>query len=108
MIWTIEIAGRPVMAVSAANRYEAQMMTEDEWFLADLMVMEDERGQPLWDESEEISVREANRDETKKWDWSVNRAVQDGEIASRDEAISEGYNAYLIPVRDPTGDDFDD
>lgn len=104
MIWTIEIAGRAVMAFSAEDSESAQLISSEPYIREDLELFEDESGKPLWDGDSDIFVREAEFDEQKIWDKVVARAVQDGDVETRHEALDHGYCVFLIPIRDPTDD----
>jgi hypothetical protein len=108
-IWVVEIEGRAVLAISATTRDEAEdAITPDGAIAADLMVLERPDGAAIWDGETALVLREAEVDEQVAWDNMVAAAVLDGEIGSREEAHEDGYVAYLVPVVDPTDEDFDD
>jgi hypothetical protein len=100
MIWTIEVAGRPIQAVAAGTLAEARKLTTEEWFISTL-AFEDSAGRPVWDGRAPISVREAIRPEIKVWDLAVEGTVRAGDLAGPDAAATDGFNAWLIPVRVP-------
>jgi hypothetical protein len=106
--YTIEIAGRPTVAFSAANRAQAEEIKEAPWLRGDLMVYVDADDVPLWDGMVELFLREAHEKEREKWDKAVAHAVHEGDVASREDAVEEGYVVFLVSVRDPTDDDFED
>ena len=107
-IYTIQIAGRPVVAFSAANRAQAEEIKEAPWLRGDLMVYVDADDVPLWDGKAELILGEAYEEEREAWDKAVARAVHEGDVASREEAIEDGYIVFLVPVQDPTYDVFRD
>jgi hypothetical protein len=97
-IYVVEIAGRGVVAFSAATSEEARLfVAKDEELRADLMVLESE-GEPLWDGNAELYIRDAYPEEQARWQASQVRALMDGEIEDEDES----WVLFLVPVIDPT------
>lgn len=104
MIYTLETAGHPVVAFSAENLLAAEDTSKAPWLRADLMVLVDADDAPLWDETSKLSVREATGEEKESWDKGVARGIDEGGLDTREDAITEGYIVFLVPVRDPTDD----
>ncbi len=105
-IYTIEIAGRPTVAFSAENLLEAEEAQEGESGIEEVLsCLDDAGGKPLWDGGAELFLREAHEEEREKWDKVVAGAVHEGDVASREEAVEEGYVVFLVPVSDPDHDD---
>ncbi len=100
--YTMEIAGRPTVASSAANRVQAEEIKEALWLRGDLMVFVNADDVPLWDGKAELFLREADEKEREAWDKAVARAVREGDVASRDEAVEDGLFVFLVPAQDPT------
>ena len=103
-IYIVEISGRPTAAMSADNRDAAVKFTNEEWFRADLQVYETPEHELLWDGKSELFVREAEEEERAEWDKFIAFAVAEGDIASREVALDEGYVVFLLPVVDPIDD----
>ncbi len=101
-IYTVEIAGRPIITISADDRDAAVDFTNEEWFRADLMALETREHEPLWDGKSELFVREAEEEERATWDKSIALAIAEVDGANREEALSKGYVVFLLPVVDPT------
>ena len=101
-IYTVEIAGRPIVTISADNRDAAVKFTNEEWFRADLMVLETREHEPLWDGKLELFVRAAEEEERAIWDKSTALAIAEVDVANREEAPDKGYVVFLLPVVDPT------
>ncbi len=104
-IYTTEIAGRPVVAFSADKLSEAEETAEDPSLRELLMVLVDADDAPLWDGEAELFLREAHEEEREKWDKVIAQAVHEGDVASREDAVEEGYAVFLVPVSDPDDDD---
>ena len=98
IVYVAEIDGRAVVAFSAENDLEAQLVIEDEIFQNDLAVLESS-GRPIWDGEAEIDIREADEVERGKFESSRVKAVLEGEVGE-----GESWMVYLLPVSDPTDD----
>ena len=72
-----------------------------------LSCLDDAGGKALWDGEAELFLREAHEEERDKWDKAVVHAVHEGDVASREDAVEEGYVVFLVPVGDPTDDDLE-
>ncbi len=101
IIYVAEISGRGIAAFDAANDIEAQAQLANRGLLRDLIVLQNE-GRALWDGVAEIHVRMATPEETEIWQTS-RAAVQSGE-----DSDDEGRHVFLVPVVDPSHDNFDD
>ncbi|ASP67349.1 hypothetical protein [Sinorhizobium meliloti] len=101
IIYVAEISGRGIAAFDAANDIEAQAQLANRGLLRDLIVLQNE-GRALWDGVAEIHVRTATPEETEIWQTS-RAAVQSGE-----DSDDEGRHVFLVPVVDPSHDNFDD
>ncbi len=105
-IYTIEIAGRPTVAFSAENLLAAEeAITGGEGIEEVLSCLDDAGGKPLLRGKPELFLREAHEEERDKWDKAVVHAVHEGDVASREDAVEEGYVVFLVPVSDPDPDD---
>ncbi len=108
-IYTIEIAGRPTVAFSAENLLAAEEAQKGEGGIEEeLTVLDDVTGKPLWDGEAELFLREAHEEEREKWHKAIAHAILEGDPASGEDAIKEGYVVFLVPVSDPTDDDPED
>ena len=99
-VYVAEINGRAIAAFNAENEIQAEARAASKPFRADLTVLENE-GYPLWNGTNEISVRKVFPAEQSQFDSSQARAIKNKEIDEDDDWLM-----FLIPVRDPT-DDFD-
>jgi hypothetical protein len=105
-IWTVDVGGRPTLTLAKEHRMDAEADLEPEGGLAaELSVLTDKAGAPLWDGVAKLWLREASAGERKAWDEGVAEGILDGKIDSREEAEEEGYAVFLIPVIDPTTED---
>lgn len=107
-VWTVVVSDRPTAAFSAANEQEAHQALEDEYGVRDdLMVLEDEQGQPLWSGDEEaLFVRQATPEEYRIWRLSYAEVQDDPDFAQMDDRDDPAeWLVFLIPVRDPTDDE---
>ncbi len=108
-IYTIEIAGRPTVAFSAENLLAAEEAQKGGGGIEELLtVLDDVSGKPLWHGEAELFLREAHEDEQEKWEKEIAHAILEGDPASGEDAIEEGYVVFLLPVIDPTDDDLED
>ena len=96
-IFTIEINGTPICAFAAETEFEASDLRFDERFRRDLMVL-DHAGSPIWDECSQLYLREATEAEQGRWDKAVARAIEDGELFGRFDALEANYVAFLVSV----------
>ncbi|MGH0256199.1 hypothetical protein NKY39_11590 [Sinorhizobium meliloti] len=101
IVYVAEISGRGIAAFDAANDIEAQAQLANRGLLRDLIVLQNE-GRALWDGVAEIHVRTATPEETEIWQTSRAAAVQSGE-----DSDDEGRHVFLVPVVDPSHDQFD-
>ena len=89
-VFTLEVAGRPVACIRAANQAQAQRTIDDPWFRDGLLGL-DSDGQAAWDGRGELRLREASVEEQSL----VEQRPSDLER-------SEAAIVYLSPPRDPT------
>jgi hypothetical protein len=93
-LYTIEIYGRPVLAISAEMIGDTKEDL-DSWLGEDLEVLQ-HNGTPLWDgDKANAYVREAWPEEAAVWNASLKQAIDSGEEDPGDLV------AYLVPVSDP-------
>ncbi|MDW9614665.1 hypothetical protein GOC09_27195 [Sinorhizobium meliloti] len=102
IIYVAEISGRGIAAFDAANDIESQAQLANRGLLRDLIVLQNE-GRALWDGVADIHLRTATPEETEIWQTSRTAAVQSGE-----DSDDEGRHVFLVPVVDPSHDNFDD
>ncbi len=108
-IYTVEIAGRPTVAFSAENLLAAEEAQKGGLGIEEVLIcLDDVSGKPLWDGEAEFFLREAHEEEREKWDKAIAHAILEGDPASGEGAIEEGYVFFLVPVSDPTNDDLED
>lgn len=99
-VYVVEIAGRAVVAMDAADDGEASALMSDREFRKDLRVFQN-GGRPLWDGASEMRVRPALQSEASAWQANRHKAtLADDRTYSR---------AFLVDVVDPTSfdDDYD-
>jgi hypothetical protein len=100
IMFTLEIAGRPVAVLNLPTRGDAEDFLSDEEFREDLTMLQHE-GQPLWDGEAELRLREATLDERTEFASAI--AVE--EPTEEDDAIEEegepGFVMFLVDVTDP-------
>jgi hypothetical protein len=95
-LYTIEVEGKPVVVLTAEDRQEVDRIEED------LTVLEDEAGNPVWDGTSELSVREAFPEEVDRWEAAFADALLVGDAS--DEERKE-FSVFLIKLRDSTDDE---
>jgi hypothetical protein len=102
MLFTVEVAGRPVLTFSEADpraAEEALALTIG----PDLLEFE-ENGGPVWDGTAELSVREAMPEEIARWEQGAAEARQ----ADSGEQDPEGFGVFLIDIDADTETDMDE
>jgi len=75
-VYTLEIAGKPVLAFPARSFREAQSLLKEEWLKTDLRETKSD-GAPLWDGSAKLSVRNADGAESARFAQEVRRVDAD-------------------------------
>jgi hypothetical protein len=98
-VYVVEIAGRAVVALDAADDGEAKSLISDSEFRRDLRVFQS-GGHALWDGVAELRLRPAHETETGIW-----QADQRTATLADDRTYSR---AFLVRVVDPTSFDDDD
>jgi hypothetical protein len=108
-IFTIEIAGRAVLAFVAPNLFTAEGAIEDgtEGVLDALVTVSNPDGSPLLSADDPVTVRHATEEEDARWRAGVTLAVQEGALQSPHEATTEGFAVYLVAVTPANDDDIE-
>ncbi len=96
-MYTLEIAGRPVVVINAGSQEEAGAIFNSDWFRRDLMAFETEDGDELWNGSDELSARQALPEEVAKFETHHAKALRNDEVEH-----GAPYAVFLIPVTDAT------
>ena len=96
-MYTLEVAGKPVVIINAGSLDEADAIFHSDWFRRDLMAFETEDGDDLWNGSDELSVRQALPDEIARFEVHQAKALRN-EGADH----SAPYAVFLITVSDAT------
>ena len=92
-VYVAEINGRPIAAVNAHTEDDAKDFLQSVAFREELLLLDDENGNPLWDGIEEVFVRSALADEETKWRVSASKAAE----APLDEDDQQ-HLAFLLAV----------
>ncbi|MBB5048788.1 hypothetical protein HNR60_003558 [Rhodopseudomonas rhenobacensis] len=79
LIFTIDIAGLPILTFEAANLREAHEVCHERWLLADLKQMT-RRGVPVWDGKTRLRARYATEDEKSVYRNAPAAAQEAGEL----------------------------
>lgn len=87
-IYTLEIAGTPILAFPASQHREAQSLTKEAWLQTDLRQMKS-AGKPLWNGADKMIVRAATADE-------INTFTEIVQIPTGQQ--DDLQIAYLIPL----------
>lgn len=105
--FTVVVGDRPTLVFTAESEALAWMAVEDEHgaIVEDLMVLQDEAGNHLWNGSDRLFVRKSTPDEYRVWRRTFDEASDDDE---EDPPEEDDFLVFLIPVSDPTDDAFDD
>lgn len=99
--FTVEIAGRPIACFRSENAEEADHFFRAEDFREDLTILKSE-GNPLWDGAASLSLRKANAEERQEVEHAYE--FDDGP----DKDIADEFVVFLVPISDPSDDDFDE
>lgn len=75
-VFTLEVAGQPVLTFQAMTPKEAQRLPREQWIRSDLRDAHS-RGAPVWDGKEKLSVRRASLDEAARFSEAITGA-EDG------------------------------
>jgi len=102
-IYVAEIAGRAIAAFEAEGKEEAALIFDSPVLRGDLMVLEN-KGRPLWDGEQTIDSRLALPEEAAAFHIYLVGVPLDADLDNEDVARL----CFLVPVRDPTDDPFDD
>jgi hypothetical protein len=98
-VYTIEVDGKPVVVLTAEDRQEVEKVEED------LTALEDEAGNPVWDGTSELSVREAFPEEVDRWQAAFADALLGDDVGEEDR---KEFSGFLIKLRDSTNGEDDD
>ncbi len=101
-IWTLEIAGKAIVAIGDIEHDEAQDLITDDAFQEDLMAFE-ANGTPLWDGEAELTVRPASKDEQAAWKEARVEAEEEEDFEEDEASV-----VFLVEVSDPDEDDDED
>jgi hypothetical protein len=96
-LFTVEVSGRPIVVFSEEDRSAAEET-------AALVIGPDlqgfnEAGQPLWDGTTELLVREASPGEAARWE----QGFADAQDSASGESDPEDYAVFLIDVEEEGG-----
>lgn len=91
-IFTMEIAGTPVLTFSAENRRQADELRRERWLHEELKAMQ-AGGQPLWDGATKLTIREASESETAAFRARLQRAIDNGD----QDAGDDYFISFLVP-----------
>ncbi len=100
-LFTVEVAGRPVLVFSEEGRGAAERLLVSS-IGPDLLDFEEEEGRPVWDGEEELTVREARPEEAARWEQGLAEAREDD---SSGEADEESHAVFLVEVDPGTEED---
>lgn len=100
-IFTLQIAGRPVLAFSARNVGNARHYCRDEFLRSELATLRTAEGTPLWNGQAELAFRKATAEEIAAWEADIPRAVRAGETSSLAGARQHSFFVFLVPVVEP-------
>jgi hypothetical protein len=102
-MFTLEIAGTPVV-VTNADEQEARELLESDDFKEDLRTLTAD-GRPLWDGTAPLTIRPASEDEIDAFDEAVNdESYEDEDSTDGDEAVDV---VFLVEIDEPDGDEDD-
>lgn len=101
-LFTVEVAGRPVLVFSEDSRDAAEELATS-LIGPDLQEFES-GGQPLWDGEAPLSVREADAEESARWQQGFDEA-QDQDAAGDDP---EEFAVFLVDLDADDEDEEDD
>jgi len=103
-VFTLEVDGRPVVAIRASSFECASETVEEKSFRADLMALDSE-DRPLWDGKAPTYLRTAHPEEVATVERSFAKAVRSGE-AEMD--MDREWVVFLVPVTDPSDEGHDE
>ena len=107
VLFTVEVAGRPVLVFPEEDRGEEDRGAAEKLLVSsigpDLLDFEEaEEGRPVWDGEEELTVREARPEEAARWEQGLAEARRDDGSGEADE---ESHAVFLIEVDPGTEED---
>jgi len=97
-LFTVEVAGRPVLVFSEEDRGAAEELLASA-IGPDLLDFEED-GRPVWDGEEELTVREARPEEAARWEQGLAEAREDDGSGDEDDEDDEGQAVFLIEAVD--------
>ncbi len=96
-LFTVEVSGRPVLVFSEEDRGAAERLLVSS-IGPDLLDFEEaEEGRPVWDGEEELTVRDADPEESARWEQGLAEARRD----DRSGEVDEGSHAVFLIEVDP-------
>lgn len=98
-LFTIEIAGQPVMVFAGEDQAAGEPFTEEP-SLHEILTAFMHESRSLWDGETELSVRKAHPEDASDWEAAFARAIEDG---GADEDEHDGFSVFLVGA-----DDLDD
>ena len=96
-IYTLEVAGRAVLALSAEDQGAAETAVQDPEFQDALSNVEHADGGPLWDGKSALSVRDITAAEQETYD----KVIPGAPVG----AVGAASVVFLVPIRFPTDDE---
>lgn len=91
-LYTLEAGGMPILVVAAADSDEARSICDDS--------MEELLELGVFDEDQETTLRDADKEERAHWEAAIAEAVEEGEVDSREQAEEEAHMVLLVPLAD--------
>ena len=100
-IFSLLIAGEPVIAVAASDYPRALGFAADPFIRSELTDLTHPDGRPLLENGTDITVRHAFPKEQAIWETDVQKGIRDGDIDCRADAYDDLWFTFLIPYEDP-------
>ena len=95
-LFTVEVAGRPVLVFSETSRDAAQDILVS-LIGPDLQEFESD-GLPVWDGEAPLAVRDADPVETLRWEQGLAEAQEDGGGAEDGPGEGDDFAVFLIDL----------
>ena len=102
LLFTVEVDGRPIAVLASTDLDQAHEVALDN--------AEEYEFLSACAEGAELFVRAARDSERERWHAAVQRGLEEGvsEGGLAPDEDLEGYTVFLVPVSDPTDEDFDE
>lgn len=104
-LFTVEVAGRPVLVFSEKSRASAEEILVS-LIGPDLQEFESE-GVPVWDGEAPLAVRDANQVETTRWEQGLAEAQEDSAGDEDGPGDGDDFAVFLIEL-DEEGEEADE